>query len=488
MQNISSKSAQNKSRIRESDEQFTTRFKKSNVFLSTNLEKARQKEPLLFASNFNFERDKLIKPEFERKLARFKNCASYLEFAAYENPEVIDDWKLHNANFCQLPDCPVCAKRIQKRRIATFRKPIERACKKFKFAYMVTLTVKNGSSLWERLDHLISSQKVFRKMGQKGRKGEWSKVKAAYSHIEIKRGKDGRLWHPHYHFLVFTNVSLDYRINFSRSTQVTFFRNKIVKCSKIGREWLKASGDSINVNVQPLKGKNGSIDFGGVMEIFKYSSKLIEEKKKMDPLDLATVLVAGHARRRFNTYGLFRKKTVFDEKLKKEVPNPLYAQASDFVGHDEGKGDPHWFSARWNGKGYANHSCEKKPILPGSLKVDEKQLFFLTARAGVLGTYKRRKYNWLRSRDNYVQGCKDRGQEAYNVNYFESRIEGELEKRDASIKALNVLQHMPEGDFSGNVWLSRMKRFQVSTMEKWAYEFFVKGLEPENIPPAFLPF
>src|SRR4030067_1717552 len=74
-------------------------------------------------------------------------------------------------NYCkQHTICPVCADRSQARRRARFdksiRKQVAAVVDKEKYAYLITYTVTDGPDLEERFEHLKSSKRNFRLMGQ----------------------------------------------------------------------------------------------------------------------------------------------------------------------------------------------------------------------------------------------------------------------------------------------------------------------------------
>lgn len=270
------------------------------------------------------------------KLDAIAACASLLELRKYESGEV----KIHNANFCHNPVvCPVCSDRVSKRRRSLFSEPIKRAVRRFGVnetcgdwrseypkvytgVYFATATIKDKSNLKERIDTLLNATKKMRKMGQKreaGRSpGEWSKVRAGISNVEIKIGSGSGSWHVHNHFLLFTDAPIDIRTN-----QSPYFIEKEngekLQVSKFNYEWYTAThGEGINFDVQPVEFKNNvhgrecktfeeSVE-AQAQEVLKYST-LLSTNKGTDILNAAQYieLIQRRGNRRlFNTIGLLR--------------------------------------------------------------------------------------------------------------------------------------------------------------------------------------
>jgi len=236
--------------------------------------------------------------DIAEKIEKIKECCTLIELVdSFVKVGDTFEQKLtvSAANYCKQPTiCPVCASRMQARRKARLADPIKlqaNLCetgftdeygqeKKQRYAYMVTFTVTDGDSLAERLEALKEGKKNFRKMGQrrKGGKrsgGEFSKVCAGVSTVEVKRGKYSGQWHAHQHDLIFTDEPLNYRVyhpemkkrlvqKYGRhipdnelekaALMKARFRGKLVAVSKMSYEWMKATGgDSIDISVHPIK-------------------------------------------------------------------------------------------------------------------------------------------------------------------------------------------------------------------------------------------
>lgn len=153
-----------------------------------------------------------------------EQCADILEVREFD-----DHAHVHNANYCGNQHvCAVCASRVSARRQKMFRYvpekingvkyrlSIEEAAKSYKYAYMLTATVKNGPVLKDQLQLLQNSIRNLQRMGQKRKGirsgGEWGKIEAAIGNVENKRGKGLSEWHSHIHMLVFTDTKLNFKV------------------------------------------------------------------------------------------------------------------------------------------------------------------------------------------------------------------------------------------------------------------------------------
>jgi hypothetical protein len=270
------------------------------------------------------------------KMDAIADCASILELRKYDNGKI----EVHNANYCHNPVvCPVCADRVSKRRKAIFSDPIKRAVRKFAVSpscgdwkqeypkgytgvYMATATIKDGSNLKERIDLLQDSLKRMRKYGQKRKgersSGEWSKVQAGISNIEIKIGSGSGLWHVHSHFLLFTDSPIDIKTKDS-PFKVNAFGGSSITLSKFNYEWFQASGgEGINFDVSPIKFRENvsghecktfeeSVE-AQAAEIIKYSAQLSDKKGAgiLTAAQYAELIQRRGNRRLFNALGLLR--------------------------------------------------------------------------------------------------------------------------------------------------------------------------------------
>jgi hypothetical protein len=283
-----------------------------------------------------FNSDIYTKRDMWEKIDNIVNCASVVELRRYDAGKI----EIHNANYCHNPVvCPICADRVSKRRRAIFSEPIKRAVRKFAVSpacgdwkeeypqgytgvYMATATIKDGPNLKERIDVLQDSLKRMRKYGQKrgGARsaGEWGKVRAGISNVEIKIGSGSGAWHVHSHFLLFT----DEPINIRTRESGYFIKNKSgenTPVSKFNFEWFEATGgEGINFDVRPIEFKKyvsgrECITFeesveAQSQEVIKYSAQLSAGKGLgiLSASQYIELIQRRGNRRLFNALGLLR--------------------------------------------------------------------------------------------------------------------------------------------------------------------------------------
>lgn len=195
-----------------------------------------------------------------------RDCGSWLHLREWIQS---GETRLRNANFCQkFLLCRSCAARRAGKLVAAYSAKVDAvtASAANLVPAMVTLTVKNGDDLGERLGHLKKSWSAMIAAARKGKsksstnaRVEWNKVRGSVRAIEVTRKASG--WHPHIHVFVLLEDYID---------QPT-----------LSAEWQRFTGDSFVVGV--TKCKNGIVP--GLIETLKYCSKLTE----LEPADILHV-------------------------------------------------------------------------------------------------------------------------------------------------------------------------------------------------------
>lgn len=303
----------------------------------------RQKDSLF--TDWDFRPADLTKVDFTRILKKVHGCGSVVELRSKVDRGTgeISPPAVHAANFCgQHTICPYCAGRVQDRRKARFREPIMVAARTYAHAYLVTATIPPVPTWREDLNALMDSWKAFRKMGQKrkGRasarsSGEWSKVMAGISKVELKRGRDSGLPHCHVHALFFTDEMLDFRVwSPEEKAKDRNARNSLYagNGSKISVEWQAATdGKATGINIKkikwrPPKRQEGEREKAYVQrsedwslsesiyeqarEVLKYATKFDSSPatgaEQLFARDFIGIKAATYGRRLFQTYGAFR--------------------------------------------------------------------------------------------------------------------------------------------------------------------------------------
>ena len=165
---------------------------------------------------------------------KLANCANYLVFRHYFQ---IDEVRLHAAQFCKKHLlCPMCAIRRGAKMLKAYLEKYQQVSGKFPglFPYLVTLTVKNGDDLAERMQHLRASMRKMTQQRRDALKGqsfvEFAKSAGGFHSIEVTNRGNG--WHPHVHMIWLCN---------GKPNQVL-----------LSKEWETITGDSYIVDVRPL--------------------------------------------------------------------------------------------------------------------------------------------------------------------------------------------------------------------------------------------
>jgi hypothetical protein len=183
---------------------------------------------------------------------RLDRCADYLLFRHYFT---VDDLRLRAARFCQLHLlCPFCAGRRGAKALGAYleRWEVVRAENAALRPFLVTLTVRDGADLEERVSHLRGAhQRLWkRRADSRGFAGSVMRgVAGGVWSYEVKRGRGSGLWHPHVHGVWLAQVRPD---PFALSA-----------------EWAELTGDSRIVDVRPIEGD----PVEGFCEVFKYALK-----------------------------------------------------------------------------------------------------------------------------------------------------------------------------------------------------------------------
>lgn len=225
-------------------------------------------------------------------------CGSFLVF---RNFYTLGETRLFSANFCRKHLlCPLCAiargGKVMRRYFDRYEKIIlaDSAVK----PYLVTLTVRDGESLGERITHLMSSfRSLCKRRHGKRDISEIKKASAAVFSYEVKRGANSGLWHPHVHCLMLCSVPIDQ--------------------AKLSSEWHRITGDSFIVDVRPI---DTTDPIGGFLEVFKYAVKF-SDQPPADTWHCFEVLTGRRLIGSFGDfYGFSEPETLSDDMLTDDLP------------------------------------------------------------------------------------------------------------------------------------------------------------------------
>jgi hypothetical protein len=221
--------------------------------------------------------------EDEGLAQRVGDCGSWLRVREWINS---GESRLVNANFCKkFLLCRCCAARRSGKLVSAYSKKVDfiSECNPQLIPAMITLTIKNGHDLSERLLHLKTSWKTMCAAARKGKSNskknlpiEWNKVAGSIRSIEVTN--EGNGWHPHAHAFVLLTDYVDH--------------------SALSAEWERFTGDSFVVGIS--KCKNGIVP--GLIECLKYASKITE----MTPQNVLDVYRAAAGSRFTDPQGILR--------------------------------------------------------------------------------------------------------------------------------------------------------------------------------------
>ena len=189
--------------------------------------------------------------------AKLADCGNYLLFHQYYT---VGKARLARMKSCRKHLlCPLCAARRGAKSLKSYldRYHVVLSENPRLRPYLVTLTVKNGDDLTERRRHLAGALKSLHKRRQRYRSGvrsapytEACKFEGAVWSYEVTNKGNG--WHPHVHAIWLCEDEPDGQA--------------------LSREWHAITGDSMVVDVRPIKGPPAD----GFAEVFKYAMKFSE--------------------------------------------------------------------------------------------------------------------------------------------------------------------------------------------------------------------
>ncbi len=224
-------------------------------------------------------------------------CASFLEFRRYED----GTRKLHDANFCKVRLCPMCAWRRSLKVFGQTSKVMDYVTAENEYRYIfITLTVKNvkGDELSNEIDALFGA---FEKLT---RKAEIKRIcKGWFRCLEVTHSWQRDDYHPHFHMIMAINKSYFTSAGYlNHEKWIALWRS----CAGLDYDpWVDVR------KVKPDPGGDGAMEYKkAVAEVAKYTVKsndfIIEVKskdaeKKTD--EVVSVLDRALKNRRLYAYG-----------------------------------------------------------------------------------------------------------------------------------------------------------------------------------------
>ena len=208
----------------------------------------------------NYEKDVKNEESIEalKSAQKLNECGNYLLF---KNFYTIGEVKLAEIRTCgQHLLCPFCAAIRASRAIQRYVERIDQVLqenRKLK-PVLITLTVKNGSDLAERSEHLMKSFRTLlerrRDYEKKGRGfNEFCKVQGAMYSYENTFNEKTVEWHPHIHMFALVDQWIDQQ--------------------EFSEYWHSITGDSMVVDVRRAKKEKGHGYSKAAAEVCKYALK-----------------------------------------------------------------------------------------------------------------------------------------------------------------------------------------------------------------------
>lgn len=237
----------------------------------------------------------------KKTVKRLNQCGEFLHFHNYYR---IGERRLHKGSFCMNHLlCPLCGARRGLKATKAYMDKVNvlvEADQALKYFHVV-LTVKNGASLTEIYNHLMSSLRAMRMAKNDAVAGkrepvEMNKALAGVYSVEVKRGKNSGLWHPHLHMVWIGYEEPDLR--------------------QLSVEWKEFTGDSFDVFVDPFD----TNDISSFMEVFTYAVKF----SSMEPEDQYEAWKALKGERLINAFGLLHGIKIPEALEDEDIENEPY--------------------------------------------------------------------------------------------------------------------------------------------------------------------
>lgn len=199
------------------------------------------------------------------KPERIRHCGEWLRFRHYYT---LNQHKLSAGNFCDKPlICGLCAILRGSRLLASYlaRFNLVRVVNPRLRPIFVTLSVRNGEDLNERLEHLrCSFRNLHRRRNRPNQPSVMHEVAGGFFSTEITNVGNG--WHPHIHAVFMVDEDSQ-----------AFTDSRTWALQKLSPEWHAITGDSFIVDARPITPTDEENPYAaGFCEVFKYAVKPAE--------------------------------------------------------------------------------------------------------------------------------------------------------------------------------------------------------------------
>ena len=230
--------------------------------------------------------------------ARLAGCGTLLEFRHVTSGPLAGVNRLHGATFCQHRTiCRMCAIRRSAKIVQSYLPALQAAARSLPSRgriVFVTLTVRDGAALGDCLDELQDGLSRLvgncRKVRQRSGDHPLKPILGGVFSVEMKRGQNSNLWHPHAHGLLVCDRPLDFGA-LRRTWSSTLGYQAVAWCKNV-----KPDADGL---------------LGGALEAFKYATKF----EGLAPSDRLQVYLSSFGRRLLRSFGCLRAVDVPEDLL-----------------------------------------------------------------------------------------------------------------------------------------------------------------------------
>ena len=196
---------------------------------------------------------------------RIRHCGEWLRFRHYYT---VNQHKLTAGNFCDKPlICGLCAILRGSRLLASYlaRLQLVQVVEPRLRPVMVTLSVRNGDDLTERLGHLRACMKTLHHRRLRANQPSvMHSVSGGVYSVEVVNTGNG--WHPHAHAIWMVDQAHE-----------AFTDARRWSLQKLSPEWHAITGDSFIVDARPITPTDEENPYAaGFCEVFKYAVKPAE--------------------------------------------------------------------------------------------------------------------------------------------------------------------------------------------------------------------
>lgn len=259
-----------------------------------------------FLERKNYSKSVIIPAMFnaglEKKAMLLAACGHFKEIAICQD---CGDREFYGFNCCRDRFCPVCEKKRSLLWFAKLVPIVEDLISEGKIINMMTLTIPDEKDLKTSLKYLLGTWRNMTHQNLKMSKEFKRRFIGGIRFLEIKRGKNSRLWHPHFHFIVVKDEKerdFDWLLD-SWSRAYSLLTKQKVDC---------------NVDIRPFKIKKKDDLLKSVLEVCKYVSKF--DWMNENAQDIKEFVDSLKNIRSVSTWGIVRQRLKGDVEDEMDMP------------------------------------------------------------------------------------------------------------------------------------------------------------------------